>query len=93
MKPKVWACALCHLPNGTGHPESASLAGLPASYIIRQMVEFKNGNRKNVRTDLMVSFATAISEEDTRAAADYFAALKPRAWTKVVETEAVPKAT
>jgi cytochrome c553 len=29
-------CALCHLPNGLGHVESASLAGLPADYIIRQ---------------------------------------------------------
>src|SRR5882672_11073883 len=28
-KPGVRACAQCHLPIGDGHPESASLAGLP----------------------------------------------------------------
>ena len=31
-KPVVRACALCHLPTGNGHPESSSLAGLPAAY-------------------------------------------------------------
>jgi len=31
------ACALCHLPTGDGHPESSSLAGLPAAYLVRQM--------------------------------------------------------
>src|SRR5580704_11396327 len=32
----ILPCALCHLPNGAGHVESASLAGLPADYIVRQ---------------------------------------------------------
>ena len=39
-------CALCHLPNGLGHVESASLAGLPADYIIRQFAEFRSGERR-----------------------------------------------
>jgi cytochrome c553 len=90
-KPAVRACALCHLPTGAGHPESSDLAGLPAKYIIRQMAEFKNGHRKNTRTGVMVTFAQAISDEDTRAAADYFASLKPTAWTKVVEADTVPQ--
>ncbi len=29
-KPDVFACGFCHLPNGLGRPENASLAGLPA---------------------------------------------------------------
>src|SRR3954452_21321533 len=29
-KPEVFACGYCHLPNGLGRPENASLAGLPA---------------------------------------------------------------
>src|SRR6266581_3555169 len=49
-KPVVRACALCHLPTGNGHPESSSLAGLPAAYLTRQMAEFKNGGRKGGRT-------------------------------------------
>ena len=30
-KPAGRACAQCHLPSGDGHPESSSLAGLPAT--------------------------------------------------------------
>src|SRR4051794_5666390 len=47
-RPRV-ACGLCHLPSGNGHPESASLAGLNANYMIRQMHAFKAGDRKGVR--------------------------------------------
>jgi hypothetical protein len=32
-KPAVRGCGYCHLPNGLGRPENASLASLPASYI------------------------------------------------------------
>ena len=46
-KPAGRACAQCHLPSGDGHPESASLAGLPAGYIIRQMERFQTGIRNN----------------------------------------------
>src|SRR5689334_20387877 len=31
------ACGSCHLMSGMGHPESATLAGLPAAYMLRQM--------------------------------------------------------
>jgi cytochrome c553 len=84
-------CALCHLPSGNGHPESSSLAGLPALYIERQMTEFRNGNRKGVRANTMIEIAKAITDADARAAAEYFAALKPRVWTQVIETRTVPK--
>src|SRR5213594_691651 len=85
------ACALCHLPTGDGHPESSSLAGLPAAYLVRQMAEFKNGGRKGVRANAMIDIAKAMSDEDVRAASEYFARLKPGVWTKVVETASVPK--
>ena len=29
VKPQVYACGYCHLANGRGRPENASLAGLP----------------------------------------------------------------
>ena len=85
------ACALCHLPTGDGHPESSSLAGLPAAYLVRQMGEFKNGGRKGVRANAMIDIAKAMSDDDVRAAGEYFARLKPGVWTKVVETATVPK--
>lgn len=85
----VWACALCHLPTGTGHDESAYLAGLPAAYIVRQMADYKSGDRKGAGT--MINMGKVITDEEVRAAAQYFAALKPRPWIKVVETDTVPK--
>jgi cytochrome c553 len=85
------ACALCHLPTGDGHPESSSLAGLPVPYLVRQMAEFRNGGRKGIRANAMIEIAKAISDADVRAASEYFAALKPGVWTKVVETDTVPK--
>src|ERR1700728_3846478 len=40
-KPAGRACALCHLPSGDGHPESASLAGLADACFRRQMESLK----------------------------------------------------
>jgi cytochrome c553 len=90
-KPAGRACAQCHLPSGDGHPESASLAGLPVNYIIRQMAAFKNGERKGVRATVMIAMAKVLSDAEVKAAADYFAALKPTAgFNKAQEAEKVP---
>jgi len=92
QKPAGRACALCHLTSGNGHPESSGLAGLPANYIIRQMAAFKNGERNNVRAPVMIAMTKVFSDADIKAAAEYFAALKPGVgYTKVVETVTVPK--
>ncbi|HEY4406251.1 MAG TPA: c-type cytochrome [Xanthobacteraceae bacterium] len=85
------ACALCHLTSGGGHPESALIAGLPAGYIVRQMAEFKSGARKGARAVAMLPIAQGLNEEDFKAAAEYFAALKAPVWYKVEETAMVPK--
>ena len=91
-KPAGRACAQCHLPTGDGHPESASLAGLPANYIIRQMNAFKHGERNNPRAGVMIAMAQVLSDDDIKAAAEYFAKLKPTAgYNTVKETDTVPK--
>ena len=82
-------CGTCHLMSGQGHPESADIAGLPAEYIVRQMKYFKSGTRKD--EDRMGPIARNVSDEDVRAAADYFAAVKPMPWVKVIETATPPK--
>jgi cytochrome c553 len=83
------ACASCHLYSGNGHPESANLAGLSAAYIEATMADFKSGARKDpIR---MTAIAKAVSEDDAKQAAEWFAALKPTVWTKVVEADTVPK--
>jgi cytochrome c553 len=90
-RPRV-ACGLCHLTSGNGHPESASLAGLNASYMIRQMQAFRAGDRKGVRGATMNANSKLVSDEEIKAAVDYFAALKPAAgYNKVVETETVAR--
>jgi cytochrome c553 len=86
---QVRACGACHLPTGTGHDESAYVAGLPTAYFIRQMADWKNGDRKYGGT--MVAMAKVITDAEIKEAADYFASVKPRAWIRVVETDTVPK--
>jgi cytochrome c553 len=90
-RPAGRACAQCHLPTGDGHPESAGLAGLPASYIVHQMAAFKNGERNNVRAGIMVAMAKVLTDDEVQAAAGYFSALKPTAgYNTVTETDNVP---
>jgi cytochrome c553 len=89
--PAVRACAKCHLTSGDGHPESSSIAGLPVAYFIQQLAEFKNGNRGNPRAGSMIPIAKAVSDEDARAAAEYFASMKPTKWIRVVEADTVSK--
>jgi len=88
--PKAFACVLCHLTSGLGHPESANLAGLPAGYLNRQISEFKSGARKGT---WMVEISKAISEEDARQATEWFASLTPSVFVRVLESETVPKHT
>lgn len=89
------ACGYCHLPTGVGRPENASIAGLPRSYIIAQMDAFRDGSRTSsvhrAPTENMAKAAIGTSMKDTEAAADYFAALKPRSFLRVVETRDAPK--
>ncbi len=90
-KPNAFACDLCHLTNGAGHPESASVSGLSANYIIRQMAEFKSGERKGMRAPVMKQIASALTDEETKAAADYFASIKYPRFYKVIESATAPK--
>jgi cytochrome c553 len=85
----TFACGSCHLPTGTGHDESAYLAGLPQTYIVQQLADFKSGARKGYGD--MPEIAQALSDADVQAAAAYFASLPARPWVRVVETDTVPK--
>lgn len=89
-------CASCHLPNGKGRPENAPIAGLPAAYFIRQIEDFRRGLRatcdpRKPNTPTMILLAQAMTEEEIKAAAEYFGAMKWTPWTRVIETERVPK--
>jgi cytochrome c553 len=93
----VWACGLCHYPNGKGRAENAGVSGLSTEYFIHTMNDFKNGNRKSsdprkANSNLMAGFARNMSDDDIKAAAEYFGAIKWTPWIKVVEAKMVPKA-
>jgi len=90
--PHVRACMLCHLPNGNGHPESASVSGLSSDYIVEQMHEFRDGNRMNNRAPVMVEMAKDVTEAELKEAADYFASIprESQKWVKVIESATAP---
>lgn len=95
-KPDVRACGSCHRVEGTGGPENASLAGLPVSYIVQQMADFKSGARKmsgpeRPPTTLMMSSVKGMTDAEVLVAAQYFSALKPRRNIKVVEAHTIPR--
>ena len=93
----VFACSLCHLAHGRGRPENAPVSGLPVSYFIQTMMDFKNGDRKSSderkrNANLMVGFAKAMTDAEVKAAAEYFGGIAwTRLWVKVEETNTVPK--
>lgn len=95
-RPEMRACGFCHLTNGQGRPENASLAGLPAAYILQQMADFKSGARRSSEPKMgppnaMIADARAATEAEVQEAAEYFAAVTYRPWVRVVERAEVPR--
>ena len=71
-RPDVRACGLCHYPNGKGRQENAGVSGLPVSYFIQTMNDFRNGVRKSAEprkanTNLMIAIAKAMTPEEIKA--------------------------
>jgi cytochrome c553 len=95
-RPDARACGLCHYPNGKGRQENASVSGLPVSYFIQQMNDFRDGLRKSAEprktnTNVMITIAKAMTPEEIKISAEYFGAMKWTPWIRVVETSTVPK--
>jgi cytochrome c553 len=95
-QPQVFACSLCHLPNGYGRPENAAVTGLSYEYIVQQLMDFRNGARKTsdprkANTALMAGFTKSMTDDEIKTAATYFAAIPAKPWIKVVEADSVPK--
>jgi cytochrome c553 len=89
-------CGSCHLPNGKGRPENAGVAGLPVAYFMRQIQDFRSGRRRSAdprkpNTNTMIELAKSLTEDELKAAAEYFGSMKWSPWIRVVETDLVPK--
>ena len=96
LGPAARGCASCHLPNGKGRPENAPVTGLPVAYFIRQLQDFRAGRRATIdprkpNTPTMIMLAAAMTDEEMKAAVEYFGAMPWTPWTRVVETDLVPE--
>jgi len=94
--PQIYACGLCHYPNGKGRPENANVTGLSYNYILQQLMDFRGGARKTSdprkgNTNLMAQFAQSMNGGEMIAAATYFSMIPATPWIKVVESATVPK--
>lgn len=96
LGPAKRGCASCHLPTGKGRPENAAPVGLPVTYFMRQIDDFRRGLRHTVdprkpNTNTMIELAKAMTDDEVKAAAEYFGSMKWTPWVRVVETDLVPK--
>jgi len=92
----IRACGFCHSAHGMGHPGNGAIAGLPASYLMQQMEDYRNGLRNSSdptkgNTMRMAWYATRMTPEETRASIDYFSKLPYPKSYRVVEAAMVPK--
>jgi cytochrome c553 len=95
-RPGVSACGSCHYPNGKGDTANASISALPYVYFVQTMEDFRKGLRKSAdprkyNTDNMIAYAKAMTDEEIRETAEYFAAIPFTSRVKVVESQTVPK--
>ena len=68
------ACLGCHGPDGKGIAAAGfpRLAGLPASYLSKQLADFRSGSRKQA---VMEPLAKALDEDEITAVSTYLASL------------------
>ncbi len=65
------SCIACHAADGSrGSPANPILQGQHPEYLVKQLVEFKSGKRKNA---VMAGMAAGLSEEDMRHIAAFYA--------------------
>lgn len=69
-------CAACHGVDGNSPlPVNPSLAGQHADYIVKQLKNFKSGDRKNA---IMAPMVASLSEDDMKNIAAFFVSQTPR---------------
>lgn len=96
-KPGMMACGFCHLPDGMGRPENAMLAGLRGDYIVAQVEEMRSHQRGSASpvpfppTVAMRVIADSVSHAELVQAAKYFAKVRARPMTRVIEADSTPR--
>lgn len=73
----VPACAACHGAVGQGIPvQFPRLAGQHADYVYKQLMAFRNNDRKNDAGKMMRTIANKMSEKEMRDVANYISGIK-----------------
>jgi cytochrome c553 len=89
----VQGCANCHGPGGVGAGEVYPyLAGQHASYLTPTLGAWRDGSRNDDPTGQMPQIAKALSDQDVKALAAYYAAQPPRDTAVGAERMAPPVA-
>ena len=73
----VAACSACHAPNGVGNPAAnfPSLQGQHADYTVKQLKDFRAGNRINDAGKMMQGVAAKMTDDEIAAVASYIQGL------------------
>jgi cytochrome c553 len=96
-KPVVMACGFCHLADGRGRPENAMIAGLPADYFVQQVKDMRSRVRHTASpvpfpsSVAMQQIADSVTDAELAEAARYFARVRARRASRVVEADSVPR--
>ncbi|MGD8264993.1 MAG: c-type cytochrome [Chromatiales bacterium] len=73
----VAACSACHAPNGVGNPAAnfPALQGQHADYTVKQLKDFRAGNRANDAGKMMRNVAAKMTDEEIAAVSSYIQGL------------------
>jgi cytochrome c553 len=74
---KTVQCGICHGPDLKGLGPIPGIAGRSPSYVVRQLYEFKHGERNGPWSALMVRVVANLNDEDLVSLAAYLASLQP----------------
>ena len=69
----VAACSSCHAPNGVGNPAAnfPALQGQHADYTVKQLKDFRAGNRANDAGKMMQNDAAKMTDEEISSVSSY----------------------
>jgi cytochrome c553 len=69
------SCAICHGTNGVNAGGMPNLAGQPASYLVMQLRDFRDGKRP---ATIMHQIAKGLTEDQIQAVSAYWSGQKPK---------------
>jgi len=89
MKGKVEPCFVCHGPGGNSSaPQYPSLAGQQPLYIQLQLIQFREGRRKDPQ---MSPMAVGLTDAEAKALGEYFAAQAPKAPAEARQADSIER--